>query len=323
MVSRRSFITLSCAYLASPALLAKTSTYPNRAITVNVPVPFGGTADGMIRPLSELASSDLGQPIILQSKPGAAATIATRHVAEAAPDGYQLLLAYTSHSTNPSTRDTLPYDTDNDFMPIILLGKVPMILAVSRESGISTFDDLLEFAKSKPGGITFGASGLGGAGHLGAELMSAMGGFPMTTVAYKGGSEAVVDLMAGRIDMMFDAYTVFNTRLETGRFKVLGVASATKQPFVPDAYPIAESIPGFEAVAWWGLMAPKGTDPSIIDRLYQAYAKAWNNAVVRERLVSQGWEPSSLDPEAFSAYLDSEKKKWREVIRQIGFQQPG
>ena len=324
--------TFSCNLLAVAALLGAAATscafaqavgaagYPLKPITVVVPVAPGGTADFLIRTLSQRAAELLGQPVVMQHKPGASAVIASQAVAQAPADGYTVLLAYTSHAINIAAYPTLPYDTLKAFAPVSLLGKVPMVLVTGNAVPAKTVAELVEYGKSHPGSITYGASGLGGAGHLGAELMAMMGGFPMTTVPYKGGSEAIVDLLAGRIAVMQDSYSVFEQHIASGSLRVLGVSSSGRQEFLPNVPAIAESIPGYEAVAWWGLLVPAATPREAVDRLSAAYAKAWQDPEIRSKLVKRGWEPAGSTPAVFNDFIRSEISKWTTVVKKINFQ---
>ncbi|CAN5227044.1 tripartite tricarboxylate transporter substrate binding protein [soil metagenome] len=297
--------------------------YPDRPITVLVPVPAGGTADFLIRTLSVRASQGLGQQVVMQYRPGASGSIAEQAIARSAPDGYSLVLCYTSHAINPASMASLPYDTLKDFAPVTLLGKVPLVLAASANVPASNVAELIAYGRANPGALTYGASGLGGAGHLGAELFALTAGFEMRTVPYKGGSEALIDLLAGRVSVMLDTYSVFEEHVASGKLKLLGVSTANRQPFVPDLPPIASTLPGFEAVAWWGLLAPAGTPADVIERLNAEYTASWKNAENHDRLVKRGWEPGAMDGRQFDAFIRSEILKWGDVVKKVGFRAAG
>jgi tripartite-type tricarboxylate transporter receptor subunit TctC len=320
-LSRREFTAAVAGGFAIEACAAVGAfAYPSRPVNIIVPVPAGGTADLLIRPLAQAVSEALGQPLVIHYKPGASAVIASQFVAKSEPDGHTILLGYTSHAINPAaSRSVLPYDTERDFAPVSLLGKVPLVLVVGSDVPARNLAELIALAKADPGGLTYGASGLGGAGHLGAELMAMMGGFQLRTVPYKGGAEAIVDLLAGRVTAMLDSYSVFEQHLGGGKLRMLAVSSAGRQQFAPAIPAVAETISGYEAVAWWGLLAPAATPKDAVQRLSSAFANAWRAPALRDRLTRLGWEPVGSTPEAFDAFIRMERRKWADVVKQIGF----
>ncbi|HMS79654.1 MAG TPA: tripartite tricarboxylate transporter substrate-binding protein, partial [Burkholderiaceae bacterium] len=255
---------LAAVALTTASTLA--AAFPTRPVTIVVPAPPGGTADTVVRTVVPKLSAALGQPVLVENRAGASGMIASQHVAGAPADGHVVLMNYTSHAINPWLTAKMPYDSARAFAPVGFLGKVPLLLAVPSD-GPKSAAELIATAKAKPGTMTYGSSATGGASHLGGELFSQLTGGKLTLVGYKGGAAAATDLAAGRISMLLDSQLALNGLQQAGRIRYLGVASEKPSAAFPELPPIGRELPGFEATAWYGLMAPAGTPAAAIERL--------------------------------------------------------
>lgn len=320
MPSRRRF-TLGAAagaVLLGQPLAGAAQTSSARPVRILVPTGPGGPTDVMLRTANRRAEPALGQPVLLDYKPGAAGISAIQAGLAAPADGATLIGVYTSLAFNPWTFDKLPYDTFKDLDPVSLLVNIPLVLAAGPAVPVATVPELVAWARANPGKLTIAASGLGGGSHLGGLLLSMIGGFDITVVPYKGGAAALPDLLEGRIGLMLDSYLTLRPQADTGKLRLLGVSSLRRQDFAPDLAPIADTIPGFETAAWQGLMVKAGTPQADRQRLSKAYQDAMRDPEVRATLLAQGLEPVGSSPEAFAATLRADHEKWGPIIRKAG-----
>jgi tripartite-type tricarboxylate transporter receptor subunit TctC len=304
----------SIAGLALAALCGVASAFPIKPITIVVPAPPGGSADTVIRIISGRLAHGLGQPVLIENKAGASGIIASQYVAGAPADGHTLLMNYTSHAINPWLMAKLPYESAKNFAEVAFLGKVPLLLAVP-VTGHKTAAELITDARSNPGKLTYGSSATGGASHLGGELFSQLTGGKLVMVPYKGGAAAATDLAAGRISMLLDSQLALLPLQQANRIRFLGVASEKPSAVFPDMEPVGKLLPGFEATAWFGIMAPAGTPPAVVEQLNREINRVLEEPEVRKQLISRGFEPQPMSPSAWRAFLSRETNRWGELIR--------
>ncbi len=305
--------TLAC--FSTLTLAADGGAYPNRPIRMLVGFAPGGGTDTTARALAGKMSERLGQQVIIDNRPGAAGNIATDLAAHSAPDGYTILMGtIAALSINPALYAKLPFDPLNDLSPITRAVDSTNILVVHPSVQVSSVKDLIALAKSKP--LNGGSSGVGGAGHLALELFNLQAGTSITHVPYKGGGPAMVDLVAGNINLIFATAASAVPHIKSGRIKALAVTTAQRSGLVPDLPTIAEAgLKDFEANNWYGILAPAKTPRPIIDRLNKEIVAVLNSTDIKEFLFKQGLDVAPSTPEAFASYIRSEKDKWEKVVK--------
>jgi tripartite-type tricarboxylate transporter receptor subunit TctC len=308
---------LAGAALSAPALA--TEAYPTRPILVIIPVAPGGATDIIIRIVTPRMSEQLGQPIVIDSKPGAGGNIGAELVTRAQPDGYTLLAMQSSHAVNPSIFRNMSYDPFRDLVPIVQLSSQPYILTVPNSSPVHSLAELIALARSRPGGINYASAGAGLPGHLAMELLKSLAGFEAVHVPYRGGGPALMDTIAGRVDAYFPALVTAAPHVERKAVRVLAITSETRVPLLPETPTVAElGFPGFEVSGWYGLAAPAGTPPEIIDRIYTEAKRVLEHPEIIRRYHELAAIPVGRDPVAFRRYVRSEHEKWDPVIRRAG-----
>jgi tripartite-type tricarboxylate transporter receptor subunit TctC len=314
---RRWALALVMACIA-PSAFAQ--VYPNHTIRLVVPFPAGGTTDILARDVAKKLTDTLGQPVVVDNRAGAAGNIGADIVAKAAPDGYTLLMGTVgTHAINPSLYAKMPYDHVKDFVPIVLVAGVPNVLVVNPSVPINSVADLIKLAKTKPGTINFASSGSGTSIHLSGELFKTMAGVDMTHVPYKGSSPALVDLMGGQVQIMFDNLPSSLALIKSGKLRAIAVTSQKRAPVLPDVPTVAESgLPGFEASSWFGILAPAGTPAPIVAKLNAEVNKWLQSPEAKEQLLAQGAEPAGGPPEQFVAHIRAESDKWAKVVKASG-----
>jgi tripartite-type tricarboxylate transporter receptor subunit TctC len=301
--------------------------WPSRPIHLIVPYAAGGPVDLSARLVAPKLQDALGQPVVVENKTGAGGNIGADWVAKSAPDGYTLVMgAIATHAINPALYPKMPYDHVKDFAPITLCAGVPNVLVLNPASAekyqINAVSDLIRSAKANPGKLNFASSGNGTSIHLSAELFKAMTGTYMVHLPYRGSGPALIDLLGGSADLMFDNLPSSLPHIKAGKLKALAVTSAVRSTVLPDLPTIAEaggpSLRGFEASSWFGLLAPAGTPSDLVSRVQQEVAKSLASAAVKDRLVSQGAIPSGNTPAEFARHIDAETKKWAQVVKVSG-----
>ena len=303
------------------ALLASTAhaAWPEKPIRLVIPFPAGGGADGMARPLAAKLTAQLGQPVVLDHRTGAGGTIAAEVTAGAPPDGYTLMFATVgTHAINASLQK-LRYDPVKDFTPIALTHVAPRVLVVHPSVPATSVKELIAHAKAKPGALTFGSSGNGGINHLSGELFKTMAGVDMLHVPYKGAAPAAVDLLGGRLTMVFDSIVVWSEHLKSGKVRALGVSGAARSAALPNVPTIAEAgLPGFETANWLGVLAPARTPPEVVARLSAELKVAMADAEMRQLLIGLGVDPIYSTPQEFADVIRKDIAKWAAVVKATG-----
>ncbi len=314
---KRSLLVLA-ALTAGFALPLGAQTFPTKPIRMLVAYAPGGGTDILARTVAQAMSEDLGQPVVVENKPGAGSQLATDIVAKAPPDGYTIIMATIAHSINPGLYKSLPYDSLNDFAPVSLVASVPLIILVSPTVPVTNVKELIALAKAQPGKLN-NAMATGSMPHLAGEMFKKMAGVEIVPVPFKGNSPAYPDLIAGRVQFMFDALSAGLPQVRSGALKGIAVTSAQRSQAAPDIPTVAESgLPGFEADAWYGILAPAKTPPAVVDRLNAAIRKAVAMPAVQEKLKAQGYTIMVDSPAEFTAYIKSETAKWGKVVKESG-----
>jgi tripartite-type tricarboxylate transporter receptor subunit TctC len=296
---------------------ASAQQYPNRPIRFVVPFAPGGSTDTLARTLGQKLTDALQQQVVVDNRSGANGNIGMEIVAHSAPDGYTIVLGYIANlGIEPSLYAKLPFDPVRDYAPITQLASSPNILAVHPSLPVKSFPELIAYAKANPRKLNFASSGIGSIGHLTGELLNRSAGVDMVHVPYKGSGQAVIDLLGGQVQMMFSGMSSVMQHIKGGKLRALAVTGAQRSPAVPDVPTIAESgFPGFEATAWYGVLATAGTPKTIVSRLHDEIVRALALPDVKERLNNVGFELVGGTPEEFAAFIKSEIAKWRRVVR--------
>lgn len=321
MISTKRWLAAAVAATAALTLPALTlaQTFPAKPVKIVVPYPPGGTNDIVVRLLAQKLGDSMGQPFVVENKPGASGNLGAEQVARAAPDGYTLLLVTTGHSIHPSLYKNLRYNIKTDLTPVSELTRGPMLVMVTPSLPYKTVQDVIAAAKAKPGSINFGSAGNGSSTHLATELLSSMAGVKMTHIPYSGSAPAMADVMAGNAQLVMDLMFSALPQVNGGKLRAIAITGAKRSPLLPNVPTVAESgVPGFETLAWNGLMAPSSTPKPIIDKLNAEIHKALDAPEMKERLRAQGFEPSPGTPEQFGALIRSEIDRWAKVVKTSG-----
>ena len=291
--------------------------YPNKAITLVVPVPPGGAADFIARLLGQKLSDSLGQPVIISNRSGASGTIASDNVAKSAPDGYTLLLnSITTHGIGPHLYANLPYDPVQDFAPIALVADLPLIMTIYANHSMKSVTEVVGYARANPGKLSFASSGNGGAPHLAGELFKIVNGIDMLHVPYRGSGPAVIDVAAGRVDIMFDAAPSLLGMIEGSKLRPLAAASAGRLAILPDVSTFDElGMKGMEISLWYGFVAPAKTSPAIIARLNAELQAILKMPDLQKSFAKQGAAVTFGSPQDYAAFMQTESQRWGVVVR--------
>ena len=304
--------------LALPGIGAA-QTYPNRPLRIILALPAGGAPDVVARILGNRLSEQLGQPVIVDSRPGASGVIAAEITKTAPPDGYTLLLAGTNlFASLPALKPRLSYDTDKDFIALSRVASVTNVLAVHPSLGVGTVAGLVKLAKARPGQLNYGSGGNGGTSHLAGELFNVMADVRTVRVPYKGTVLALNDLIAGQLQFIMMSPIVVMPYAKTGRLKVIATTGAKRDPLLPDLPTVADALPGFESTLWWGIAVPAKTPAVIVKKLYAEIVKAMLSPEARELLSKQGATAHAESPAEFTAFIKAERERIARVGRQTG-----
>ena len=309
-------LLLGCALTAAPAAA---DDWPSRPIQIIVPFGAGGAADIIARLVGDKLAAALGQPVIIEDKPGAGGNIGAATVARANPDGYTLLMSGSpTHSVGPYLYKNLSYDPMRDVPPVAMLAVAPNLLVVNASLPVKSVADLVALARDKPHTVTYSSAGIGTSGYLAAELLKASANLDISHVPYKSGPEAVTGVLSGNVTFMFFTIPALLPQVEAGQLRALAIGSAERSPLVPNVPTIAEAgYPGFDVIAWYALFAPRGTPEPIVKRLSAEIEKVLNLADVRAEMAKLGAEPHYMSPQALTDFVAAESPKWGPLLKNI------
>jgi tripartite-type tricarboxylate transporter receptor subunit TctC len=317
MITRRLFCS---GLLAAPAIVSSSNlfaqSYPARPIRLIVPYAAGGGTDAIARVVAQNMGQNLGQTVIVENIATAGGNVATQTAASAAPDGYTILMANQGPmAVNPHLFKSLKVDTLKAFAPITLIAAAPLVAVVPQKSEFKTIKQLVDFARANPGKLTYGSAGNGSASHLAALLLNVIAGIDTIHVPYRGAGPAISDLLGGQTQFMITTIPSVSGLIENGQMRALAVTSRDRAPTLAEVPSIAESgWPAYEASAWYGFVAPKGTPDELIARLHNATIEAINDTAVRSRLANEGAKPVGNSPAEFGAFIKSEHGRWAEIV---------
>jgi tripartite-type tricarboxylate transporter receptor subunit TctC len=314
---RRHLLQALAASAALPRIAFAQDKYPSKPITLICPYSAGGNADQRSRQIGRYISTALGQPVIVDNKPGAGGNIGTEAVAKAKPDGYVIGMGnFAPLAVNPTMFKKINFDPAKDLLPVCLIERGPLVLMVNPNSPYKSVKDIIAAAKANPGKLSFASGGLGGSHHLSAELFKSISGAAITHIPYKGGAPATTDLMGGQVDMMFEQMYAAAPSIRAGKLRALAITSKTRSPLFPDLPTMIEAgVPGFEVQNWQGLVAPAGTPAAIIKLLNETTNKALADPAIREQMLGQGNEIGGGTPEQFAALIRSEAERWGKLVK--------
>lgn len=295
---------------------AQAQAYPSRPVKIIVPFAAGGPADNYARFLALRLQEALGQPFVVDDRPGAGSLIGTDIVAKAAPDGYTLLLMSNTHTVNETLIPNKSFVLMRDFTPVAPINYSDLVLVAHPALAVSNLQDLLKLAKARPGKLNYASSGLGTPYHMAGELFKSMAGVYLVHIPYRGSSGARTDVIGGQVDLMFDAVTTMAEQVRSGKVKALATTGAQRSTVLPDVPTVGEAgVPNYEATIWLGLLAPKGTPRAVVERLNEAISKITSQPTVRREWGRQGATPMVMTPAAFDKYIQGDIAKWAHVIK--------
>ncbi len=324
--TRRAALALIASSMGASALPAYAqSAWPNRPVRIVVPFAAGGTTDILARAVAPELSRAFGQQFIVDNRAGAGGNVGAEIVAKSPGDGYTLLMGTVgTHGINRALYDKLPFDPIKDFAPVTLVAGVPNVMVMpaekARTMGINNVRDFIKYAKANPAKLNMASSGNGTSIHLAGELFKTMSGTFMVHFPYRGSGPALLDLIGGTMDVMFDNLPSALPHIRAGKLKALAVTSLQRSTALPDVPTMEEAggLKGFDATSWFGLLAPAGTPPDIVNRIQQEVAKSLGTAAIKEKMVAQGAIPSGNTPAEFARHIDAEHKKWAQVVKASG-----
>ena len=315
---------LSATFLVASGSLAQTP-WPNKPVRIVVPFTTGGTTDILARAMAPELTKAFGQPFVVENRAGAGGNIGADLVAKSPADGYTILMGTVgTHGINKALYPKMPYDSQKDFAPITLVAGVPNVMVMNVEKAkalnINSVPDFIKYAKANPGKLSMASSGNGTSIHLAGELFKSRTGIFMTHIPYRGSGPALLDLMGGSVDVMFDNLPSALPQIKAGKLKAFAVTSAQRSAATPDLPSIDEAanLKGFEASSWFGLLAPAGTPADIVSRIQQEVTKSLGTAAMKEKLLTQGAIPGGNTPEQFNTFIDAEHVKWAQVVKVSG-----
>jgi tripartite-type tricarboxylate transporter receptor subunit TctC len=294
---------------------AAAQTFPSQTVKIIVPFPAGGTTDILARQVAQELAQKWGVSVVVDNRAGASGTIGSEHLVQSAPDGHTLMITATHHVINPSLHKNLRYDTRADFTPIALVASVPNVLVVNPFMPVKNVQELIRYAKDRPGKVHFGSTGTGGANHLSGELFKLSTGIDIVHVPYKGAAPALNDLLGGHIPMMFDSLPGVVQHIRSGKLRALGVTSLKRAPVMPDIPTIDESgVKGFDATAWFGMYAPANMPAQLTKKISGDVLEVLQSPRIRTQFAELGAEPGTMSQPEFAAFVNDEVSKWGKVI---------
>jgi tripartite-type tricarboxylate transporter receptor subunit TctC len=290
--------------------------WPSQPIRMIVPFPPGGTTDQVARLLQPYLQQALGVSVVVDNRGGASGAIGSGIAAKAPPDGYTFLLVFDTHGVNPSLIPNMPFDTLRDLSPVMLIGKSPMVITAHPSFPYKTLSEVLRLAKAKPGAVTFGTIGSGSLAHLAMELIASHSKVEMTHVPYKGGGPLIINAIGGHVPVAIASLALFAPHIQSGRLKAIGITSPGRHPQYPGVATVAEqAMPGFDAEAWWGLLAPVNTPATILARMHAEVTKALKSPALQQQFDQQALTVVASSPEEFAKFLANEVARWARVVR--------
>ena len=309
---------LFLATLSPPAAAQTAGAYPAKPLRLVVPYTPGASNDTLSRATGEAMAPILGQPVVIDNRPGAGGMIGAEHVARAAADGYTILNVQASFATNVAIRAKMPYDVFRDFAYIGMMARSPMIVVVHPSMPVKSMKELVALARKRPSDLNYGSSGTGGSNHLATELFAKTPNIRITHVPYKSIGPAMVDLAGGHVQMVITSLPSALVQVKAGRLKALGVASEQRSVFAPEIPTVKEGGIPYVSELWWGLAAPGKTAPDIVQKLSEALRKAMQTAQLRQRYATEGAEAVPMTPQEFTKYVHDEVTRWRKVVSDAG-----
>ncbi len=315
-MTRRAALALAATAAIRPARAAE--SYPTRPVTVIVPFAAGGSADVYARLLAPRLQAVLGQPFIIDDRPGAGSIIGTEYVKNAPADGYTLLLISNTHTVNETLFAKKPFKLMTDFAPVAPINSSDLVLVTRPDLGVKTVAELIARAKAKPGELSYASSGPGTPYHMAGELFKEMAGVDILHVPYRGSSPARVDVISGHVDLMFDATTTMASFIKAGKVTALATTGLTKSDVLTNLPTVAETVPGYQATIWLGLMAPKAVPQDVVDRLNKAVGDIVASPEVAAAWAKDGAVPMVMQPAAFGTFMDQDIAKWARVVKLSG-----
>ena len=305
--------------LAAAALSAAADEYPSRPVRIVVPFAAGGPADVYARYLAQRLQEAMGQPFVIEDRPGGGSVVGTEVVAKSAPDGYTLLLMSNTHTVNESLMPNKPFALMRDFTPVAPINYSDLVLVVNPAVKANTLQELIALAKAEPGKLNYASSGPGTPYHMAGELFKAMAGLDIVHVPYKESSGARTGVLGGQVEMMFDAVTVMNEHVKAGKVRALATSGKVRSSVMPGVPTLSEAgVPGYEATIWLGLIAPAKTPRAIVDRLNAEITKIVERPQTRAEWAKQGATPMTMTPDAFGKYLSDDIVKWAKIVKVSG-----
>ena len=317
MLKRRRLMLSAAVVAALPALSlnALAQAYPTKPIRLIVPFPAGGATDILARALSQKLGEKIGQTVVVENRPGAGGTIGADAASKSVADGYTLLLATSStHSIGPAINPKIPYNAETDFTPIAYVASSPNIVVVPNTLPVKTMRELIDYARKNPGKLNYASSGNGTIVHLTTEYFKAQSDTYILHIPYRGTALAIPDLVSGKVDVLFDSFVTGMPHVKDGKLRALAVTSAKRSALAPDMPTVAEVLPGFESVTWFGVYGPKNMPADLTTKVNQAVNAALADADVKERFARLGAEPAGGTPQAFAAMVKADNAKWKKII---------
>lgn len=316
---KKFLLALAAAIVALAHLPVLAQSWPARTVKIIVPFPAGGPTDVLTRYLAEKLSTQLGQPVVVENKPGAGGSIGADLVAKSAPDGYTLVMATAStHSIGPYL-GKLPYDPVKDFTPVVWVGNATNVLVISNSIPANSVKELIDLARKDPGKLNYATSGIGTISHLTSELFASMAGVKLTHVPYKGTQQSIPDIASGQVAMLFDNIMTAQPNIKAGRVKAIAISSSARSPLVPELPTVAEAgLPGFQSVVWFGLLGPAGLPKPVVDRVNAEMNKTLALPDVKARFAQMGFDQAGGTPVSFAQVMQRDAEKWSKVIKDAG-----
>lgn len=294
-----------------------TDTYPNRPVHIIVPFSAGSAIDVVARLFADKLKDQLGQPVVVENRPGAASSVGTNYVATSEPDGYTLLMNSTTLVMSKIENPSLDYDIEKDLLPISLLTRSANVVVTTPSLGVKTIDELIALSKERPGQLMYGSSGIGTIGHLSIELLKSMSGLDVRVIPYSDTGQALTDVIGGQINVGFPNPLSAEPHIRAGKLQPLGIASSERSPRFPDIPTIGESVPGYEATIWQGLLAPTGTPAAVINKLHSGIEQSAADPEFREKFENLGFILEATTPEKFGDELRATRAKWEPLFKSL------